>query len=609
MTIFIILVMIVISFVSIIFLFIEKDYYIHMAQLSNYRHFEYFNWFNKGENRKKFLKKGIFLVFLVIFILLNILILKFGLIKNFEINSIKIFNQLNLAELLIFLFSIFINVIILYLIAEKRKKVKKPLVYTKRAIRLKILSTFIYLIFLFVIFLVFKNNTAIFVGKFDNIRSTQFYDLIKISLFINIYSFFNILIFYKNSFIVLLSLFMIYPFEEKINQRFFVMAKNKIEKLKDNGLIVVGITGSYGKTSTKFYIKAVLEKKYNLLASKLSYNTPMGLSKTINEELESNHQIFISEMGARYKNDISTLTELCKPDIGVLTAIGPVHLETFKTQENIIEEKWKIVTASRFSIVNIDNDFIYKKIAEIKSNLKYKDIYLIDKTIEEKNFVRKNFENKKYIFTYGFQKERNPYFLIDEMNFVGEKTYFSIIISNKGKFDFETKLLGKHSVQNLAAAIGIGFLLDVEPTLIKEAILQIEPVEHRLALIKVNENLTIIDDAFNSNPDSAKAAISVLKEFKDRKKIIVTPGFIELGDFQYQKNYEFGKLISENVDFAIFVGKTNKDSLIKGFTTNSNNNNFMYVENLEEAKKVFPKLIDRKSVILFENDLPDNYES
>jgi UDP-N-acetylmuramoyl-tripeptide--D-alanyl-D-alanine ligase len=597
-----------------------------MAQLNNYRYYEYFNWLKKKENIKIFIKRSIYLLLYFIINLILIIILKKGLIKNFIVKeeSVKftIFArnfEINFLFLSICVSIFILNLIIFLLSYEKRKKQKKPLVYTKRAIRLKILYSLLYLFFLVLTLVIFSNkiknylvyapintdsiNTNIINTNVININSINTDSIvagsinqnflsikyiIKVTIFLFSFSFLIYFIYSLNFFIMLISQFLALPLEEKINSKYYNLAKNKIDKLKNENLLIIGITGSYGKTSTKFYIKQVLEKQYKVLASKLSFNTPMGLSKTINDELDGSYNIFISEMGARYKNDITELVNLAKPDIGILTAIGPVHLETFKSIENIVEEKWKIIKNSKVGFINIDNDYIFEKLRleEKSDKIKIIEDFEIDK-INLNNLLK---ADTTHIFTIGSKKERKPYFLIDSIFFNNEKNSFEIIISDKKRYSFETNLLGKHSVENLAISIGLGFLFVIEYNEIFNAVSQILPVEHRLSVLKPNEILTILDDAFNSNPDSARAAIEVLRAFTDRKKIIITPGFIELGKFQYQKNYEFGRLISESVDYAIFVGKTNKDALIEGFKSFNNNDKYNFADNLDIASSYLPSL-------------------
>ncbi len=584
---------------------LQKDYLLHISQLYNYRHFEYFTWLIEKDNIKNTLKKVLlqFILGIIFFFLLFIC-------KNDGFS--RIFSTLNndFIFFLSILFSLAIITFLFFITIKRKRKIKKPLVYTKRAIRLKILYFSLFLfsnLLVLTIFLYPKNLNLIFSDK----------NRIIYILYLFLFSFFIFFIYNITPLIMLISQFIIYPVENILNNKFLLMAKKKIERLKEKGLIIIGITGSYGKTSIKNYIKDVLKIKYNLFASDLSYNTLMGISKNINDKLNEDHKIFISEMGARYKKDIEDLVKLCKPDIGVLSSIGPVHLQTFKNIENIINEKWKLIENSKIAFLNIDNDYIYQKAKETKDNPKFvyvgkQDFYNLnfDKLDSDKldlnilNLIR----DKTYIFTYGYKKERNPVFLVEQIELEEDKTLFNIKILNEKSYNFKTSLLGMHSAENLSVAIGLGFLFNIDYKDIYEVIEKIEPVEHRLQLIKPNQMLLIIDDAFNSNPDSASAALNVLKGFKDRKKIIITPGFIELGKLQYQKNMEFGKQISEIVDFAIFVGQTNKDALIEGFKMTNGDKNFLFAKTLEEATKFLSGLIDRSSVVLFENDLPDNYE-
>ena len=632
---------------------LDKDYLLHMAQLHNYRHFEYKRWLFNINNLLIYKNRYISLtISFLIFLSLNIIskfflehqltnfssLLNIFKIEPFKLEILKLEITFDFNFLLIYLFFIFIYLYIFYF-SSKRKShnIKKPLVYTKRAIRLKILYWFLFLGILILGFFAiksiifeaidvninnFKKNIIEIYSEINNenynifIKNLYYIYLIN---FISLYSFFSIFVLSLTPLIMYFAQFFIYPFENLINKKFYNLAKNKIFELKKKGLLVIGITGSYGKTSTKFYLKTILERKYNVLASEASYNTPMGLSKNINERLNENYQIFISEMGARYKNNIDDLVNLCNPDIGILTAVGPAHLETFKTLENIANEKFKLIKKSKIGFINIDNDYIYKKLQNYiedinKENLNKKDkktelivLEKFDPQLININSILNN--NIKYIFTYGENVNRKPLILFKNVYIEKDKSIFEIEINEFGNFKFETELLGKHLIQNLVVAVGISFFLDASYNDIFEVIKNIKPVEHRLSIIKPNEMLLILDDAYNSNPHSAKAALDVISGFKDRKKIVVTPGFIELGKFQYKENKNFGRLISQCVDFAIFVGKTNRKALIEGYKSYNNNENFYLVDNLNEASKLLPTLVNSKTVVLFENDLPDNYEN
>ena len=217
--------------------------------------------------------------------------------------------------------------------------VKKPLVFTQRATRLYIANLIIsgVLIILPILAFVTAKNSW----------------MILLSLVV------AFLVYKYQALTMLLANMVMVPFERRINQGFYDAAQGKIKARED--LTVVGITGSFGKTSTKFIVGTILEEKYKVLNTPESYNTPMGLSKVINNELDESHEIFVAEMGAREIGEIKEVAELCQPKIGVITSIGPVHLETFKNIENIMKTKYELIEelpADGIAIFNYDNEYV-----------------------------------------------------------------------------------------------------------------------------------------------------------------------------------------------------------------------------------------------------------
>ncbi len=223
------------------------------------------------------------------------------------------------------------------------KEQKKPLVFTRRATRLYITNLILNIVLLLIIFTLYIKNT-------DN----------RI-LFSPIILFIGSILYYFQSETIYLSNILVKPIEDTINRRYFEQAQEKIASMKD--LHVIGITGSFGKTSTKFIVGTILKQKYRVLNTPESYNTPMGLSKVINDKLTDEHQVFIAEMGARNIGDIKELAELTKPKIGVITSIGPAHLETFKNIDNIMKTKYELIEelpTDGIAIFNYDNEYVKK---------------------------------------------------------------------------------------------------------------------------------------------------------------------------------------------------------------------------------------------------------
>lgn len=443
--------------------------------------------------------------------------------------------------------------------------VKKPLVFTQRATRLyraNILLNLLVIVLLASLYMITPSRTA----------------LITISITLIIVSY----ILYKfQAFIIYISTSIMKPIEEKINMGFYKNAQNKIKERED--LKVVGITGSFGKTSTKFIIGTILSEKYSVLNTPESYNTPMGLSKVINNDLTPYHEVFVAELGAKVIGEIREVAELVQPKIGVLTSIGPVHIETFKNIDNIMKTKYELIEelpTDGVAVFNYDNEYIKK---------------LADKTFKEK-------------ILYGLEDTEKLNIYADNIIVSEMGSTFTLNDDEGNSVECTTKLLGKHNIYNILAGASVAKSMGLTFEEISRGIAKIEPVEHRLNIINPGTGIIIIDDAFNSNPIGTKAALDVLSQFKDGKKIIVTPGMIELGEMEESANREFGINIGKVCDYAILVGEKRTKPIYEGLMeTNYNKDNVFTVNNLEEATAIIGKIAKPKDVVLFENDLPDNY--
>ncbi|NLY46134.1 MAG: UDP-N-acetylmuramoyl-tripeptide--D-alanyl-D-alanine ligase [Tissierella sp.] len=380
---------------------------------------------------------------------------------------------------------------------------------------------------------------------------------------------------------MLLSNMLMVPVERSINQGFYDSAQKKIKTRED--LKVVGITGSFGKTSTKFIIGTILQEKYNVLNTPESYNTPMGLSKVINNELNNEHEVFVAEMGAREIGEIKEVAELCQPNIGIITSIGPVHIETFKNIDNIMKTKYELIEelpADGVAIFNYDNEHLKK---------------LADKTFKEK-------------LLYGLEDIENLDIYADDIVVSELGSTFTLRDKKGNSISCTTKLLGKHNIYNILAGACAAISLGMTFEEISKGISKIEPIPHRLNIIDSGTGVIVIDDAFNSNPIGTKAALDVISQFKEGRKIIVTPGMVELGAMEEEANKEFGVNIGKVCDYAILVGEKRTKPIYEGLMeANFNPANIFIVNNLDEATGELGKITRPKDVVLFENDLPDNY--
>ena len=370
-----------------------------------------------------------------------------------------------------------------------------------------------------------------------------------------------------------------WPIEKLVSEMYFRDAQRKLAARPD--LIRIGITGSYGKTSVKFILGTILQEKFQVLVTPSSFNTPMGVTRIIREKLMPAHQVFVAEMGARHVGDIKELCRLVHPKHGVLTSVGPQHLDTFRTLERIKSTKYELMDA-----IPDGGCCFFPDDREICREL-------FDKTRKEKRLcsVHPGADDADVWATDIRVSPQGSTFILHTMN---------------DEIACQTRLLGEHNIQNIVLAAMVGIHLGMNLRQIARGISKIMPVEHRLQLIP-SAGVTIIDDAFNSNPRGAQAALRVIKGFEGRR-IIITPGMVELGSGEEQFNHDFGVMMADCVDVAILVGKKHTAPIARGLKEAGFPEEYLYVvSNLEEASAILRQIGRPGDVALFENDLPDNY--
>ena len=372
------------------------------------------------------------------------------------------------------------------------------------------------------------------------------------------------------------------PVQAAINGRFARLATGK---LRDVSPTVIGVTGSFGKTSTKFAIAALVGDRTEVLATPGSFNTPLGLMRTINEHLTDRHRFFVAEMGAYKEGEIAELCAFVHPSIGVLTAIGPAHLDRFGSMDAIRRGKYEIVTslpADGTAVMNVDDP-------EVRA--------LADRTTN----VR--------VVRYGIEPAGDPHVTATDISVGHDGTSFTATDTRTGSsIDVTTRLLGRHSIGHVLAGVAVALTTGRDLSELPTRIGALEPVEHRLQLIEGTGGITVIDDAFNSNPEGAAAALDVLASMPARRKVVVTPGIVELGPLQERENEEFGERAASVADAVIVVAKVNRSAILRGARKANNGAKVFAVDTLNDATAKLPELIGPGDVVLFENDLPDQYE-
>lgn len=368
-----------------------------------------------------------------------------------------------------------------------------------------------------------------------------------------------------------------WPIEKLISEMYFRDAQHRLDARPD--LIKIGITGSYGKTSVKFILGTMLQEKFQTLVTPSSFNTPMGVTKIIRTKLQPAHQVFVAEMGARHVGDIKEMCRLVHPTYGVLTSVGPQHLDTFKTLDRIKSTKYELMDA-----VPADGCCFFPDDGAI-----CRELY--DKTTK----------NKRLCCLHAGDAD----VWAEDVTVSTAGSHF-VLCTRDGRISCETRLLGQHSIQNILLAATVCLHLGLTLKQISRGIARLEPVEHRLQLIP-SQGVTIIDDAFNSNPHGAQAALEVIRQFPGRR-IIITPGMVELGQGEDAFNQAFGKKMADSVDVAILVGVKHTAPIAAGLKEAGFPEGSIHpVRSLDEAAALLRQIGRPGDVALFENDLPDHY--
>jgi len=372
------------------------------------------------------------------------------------------------------------------------------------------------------------------------------------------------------------------PLQRVINGRFLRAAAARLNEIKP---IVIGITGSYGKTSTKHFLQAMLSSKYRTLMTPGSYNTTMGVCRVINEKLTPAHEVFIAEMGAYGRAEIKEIAGFVRPKVGILTAIGPQHLEWFRTVDNVVATKYELIEAlpaGGVALFNADDPHCRE---------------LANRTQAAK------------VLRFGISTPPDMLDLRAEEITHGRDGLSFVLVRRSGeRAVVSTKLLGRHNVMNILAAATAALELGVTLDAVAASIGRLEAPAHRLQLVDAAGGVTVIDDAYNANPEGAAQALEVLSQFSGGRRILVTPGMVELGPLQDEANRNFGRQAAAVCDYAILVGPRQTRPIRAGLSdVGFAADRVIGVPTLQGATAALQRILQPGDIVLFENDLPDQY--
>lgn len=441
------------------------------------------------------------------------------------------------------------------------KKYKLPLVWTKRARR-------IFVVALLLVVLVCAAGVLLFTdGSLDGI-----FQVVPIAL---------IACYCGSHLLLMLANIILAPVEKSINRRYYNDAARILRSMPD--LKIIGITGSYGKTSTKHYLHRILSEEFDTLMTPGNFNTTLGVIRTVREYLKPYNEVFIVEMGAKQVGDIKEICDLVNPQIGIVSSVGPQHLESFKTIENIQKTKFELVDslpADGLAVVNNDFDLISGR------------------AIENVPSVR-----------YAVKHPAGADLIAEDIHYSASGTDFTAKSSDGWSLKLHTRLVGECNISNLLAAVAVARHLGVSDEKIRYAVGEIEQVEHRLSIKRAPGGVVVIDDAYNSNPVGSAMALDVLSGITGGRRIVVTPGMIELGDRTYELNRAFGEKIAVSTDIAVIVGHYNRDAILEGIKSKDMPAESIYVvDTFGDAQKLLSTMLVAGDTVLYENDLPDTFK-
>lgn len=459
-------------------------------------------------------------------------------------------------------------------------KPKKPLAFTPRMRRLFFTETLIVVLPLLVALPLLR-------AQWFSLERLYFFYLIYVGV-----------LFLFSQFLLVAANTVNRPVELMINEHYYRDAKKVLSEAPF--LKVAAITGSFGKTSIKNIVGSMLSSEYNTLISPASFNTKLGLTKTIRGELVPTTEIFVAEMGAKKLGEIQEIVEMVTPDVSLISTIVGQHLETFGSIENIAVEKSKVyhfLKQGGTAIVNIDDERVStlplrSDVKKITVSVKQEaDIYITDAVVcaEGSQFTlvdaRREIENSS---ANAQSKEK----------------------ANSGaiRIPMHTPLLGSHNLLNIALSAAMALELGASRKAVKRAVERLQPVKNRLST-RIEKGFTVLEDAFNSNPIGAKAALDVLQLMPANKRIVITPGMIELGEDEPKIHNQFGRQIAAVADHVILVTKKQTEHIYQGLQDAGFDRNHVEVMNgMRAALARMVELAGPGDVVLIENDLPDAFE-
>lgn len=368
------------------------------------------------------------------------------------------------------------------------------------------------------------------------------------------------------------------PLERRIVAKYRRMADGTLRRVRPR---VVAITGSYGKTTVKNHIRHLVSDAYDTVATPASWNNMAGLCRAINEHLAATTEVFVAEMGTYGLGEIREMVEWLRPEVAVITAIGPVHLERMKTLETIAAAKSEILSGARVAVVCVDDALLLDVAERAKRDAQAAEVWMVGSDSAHPNLDVFVCESPQI----GGDGEPAP--------------MLSVYV--RGERIGELAADSLHP-RNVACAVASALALGVSGEVLRRALAKLGPTESRAALGTTDTGIIVLDDTFNSNPAGAAAALSTLtRVVPEGRRVVITPGMVEMGHLQYDANMHFAKQIAAANTDLVIVGWTNRAPLAAGHP------DAIAVSNRDAAGRWVRENLGHGDGVLWENDLPDHY--
>ena len=360
------------------------------------------------------------------------------------------------------------------------------------------------------------------------------------------------------------------PLERRLGQRFVDQATAKLAGI---GPTVVAVTGSYGKTSTKGYLAHLLSGSRTVSATPKSFNNQSGLARAINEHLPLGTDVFIAEMGTYGPGEIRDLCAWVPPDIAVITAIGPVHLERMGSEENIALAKAEITEKARTVVLNVDSPHL-ARLGERLSSLR-----------------------KAVLRVSAIDRAADVCVLEDPDG----------LVVLRGGDRLAGPVASDAPPTNVACAVAVALELGVTVDDIARRLPTLPGAEHRLQAVATDAGVVVLDDTYNANPAGAGRALAALAKAAQpgKRSVVVTPGMVELGSRQHDENAAFAEAAGRQGAELVVVGHTNRRALLEGAARAEAA--VVTVETREHAVAWVREHLSAGDAVLYENDLPDHF--